>query len=198
MLDKDFCGICQRDCSDSDRAKCVGDPKLNLGSGRMLLPDYINFDAVEIVWGKMKTDILGRIEDIVSIFGENTFNKILCSHVIEHFYPQDAKKVLKDCLKILRPGGVLIVEAGCLQGQIEMYLANHSWFANNGGIKQLIRSIFGQDQHAWKELGWHHWIYTGDTMAEVMKSCGFEIAHKGIGRTHGMGKRDFRVEGRKP
>jgi len=193
MLSRDFCKICYRKCEDPDW--CLKGPKLNLGSGLMILGSHINFDTVMITRPNGKTDVLGWIENVVPIFGENVFEEILCAHVIEHFYPQDAMNVLKDCLKILRPGGKLIVEAGCIQGQIEMYVAKHPWFINNGGIKQFIMSIFGQDKHAWKELGWHHWGYTGDTMAEVMESCGYKIVHKGIGRTHGMGKRDFRVEG---
>jgi predicted SAM-dependent methyltransferase len=171
--------------------------KLNLGSGQMLLEGFLNFDAVEVHRGGRKTDMLGRIEDIVRIFGENRFEQILCSHVIEHFDKDKAKQVIRDCLAILKPAGVLIMEGPDIEGLIQLYNEGHPWVTKNGGIKQLIMAFYGHTEHQWGELGRHLWGYTKDTMAEVMTACGFEITFKGPGRTHGMGKRDFRVEGKK-
>lgn len=160
----------------------------------MLRDGYINFDAVEVIRGERKTDMLGRIEDIVSIFGENRFEEILCAHVIEHFYPEDGKKVIRDCYTLLEQDGVLIMEGPDVIGVFELYKENHHVMDSH---YKVIRNLYGSNKVGWNELGWHCWGYTRDTMAELMGSLGFEIIHKGIGRTHGMGKRDYRVEGRK-
>lgn len=42
-------------------------------------------------------------------FVENTFDGILCSHVIEHFDCHDAVRVMWDCHRVLKPGGILVV-----------------------------------------------------------------------------------------
>lgn len=161
----------------------------------MLRDDCINFDIVEIIRGDSKTDVLGRVEDITTIFGENVFSEILCAHVLEHFYPEGGKKLIQDCHTILKPGGKLILEAPDIQGIIELYNEKHNYYMSKGGIKQVISDIFGCRVHKWKELGWHHWMYTKNSAAELVKSCGFKVTFKGIGFMHGMGKRDFRVVG---
>lgn len=40
---------------------------------------------------------------------EGTFDGILCSHVIEHFDCQDAVKIVEDCRRVLKIGGLLVV-----------------------------------------------------------------------------------------
>lgn len=42
-------------------------------------------------------------------FEENTFDGILCSHVIEHFDCHEAVGILKECHRALKTGGVLVV-----------------------------------------------------------------------------------------
>lgn len=42
-------------------------------------------------------------------FNNDTFDGILCSHVIEHFDCHQAVRILSDCRRILKPGGVLVV-----------------------------------------------------------------------------------------
>lgn len=176
---------------ETDKARTCR--KLNLGSGVVLLDDYVNFDAVSIERRGKKTDVLGRIEDIVGIFGENRFDEILCTHVIEHLWPNDGLKMLQDCFSILAPNGVLVLEAPSVQGIIELYNEGHPMYKE--GISAVIDMLYGTGKHAWKELGYHKWGYTVDTAAKAMESVGFKITHKGIGTTHGMGKRDFRVVG---
>lgn len=42
-------------------------------------------------------------------FHDGEFSGILASHFFEHFHAQDALKVMQDCLRILEPGGILLV-----------------------------------------------------------------------------------------
>jgi len=161
----------------------------------MILNEYINFDAVMINRPNGSTDVIGRIEDISTIFPEEYFNEILSSHVAEHFHPAEWKKILQDCFNLLKHGGKKVVECPDIVGIITLWNEKHHVLAN---VSQLVSMIYGTGQHKWANLGWHKWGYTQDTMADVMRDCGFKIIHKGIGRTHGMGKRDLRVEGVKP
>lgn len=42
-------------------------------------------------------------------FADGTVDGILASHLIEHFTVQDAIKLMQDCVRVLKPGGVLLV-----------------------------------------------------------------------------------------
>jgi SAM-dependent methyltransferase len=40
-------------------------------------------------------------------FPDNSFCAVYGSHVLEHLYLEQAKRLLKECLRVLQPGGVL-------------------------------------------------------------------------------------------
>jgi len=41
-------------------------------------------------------------------FDDNTFDGCLCSHVLEHMDCREAVKVMRDVLRVLKPGGVFL------------------------------------------------------------------------------------------
>lgn len=186
-----LCSLCARQCSPEATARCLAAPKLNLGSGEMLLPDWINFDMTRFTRGALSTDILGRIEDITQIFKPQSFQSILSAHVIEHFRPPAGRKMIIDCFELLRPGGTLIVEGPDVIGVYETC---------KGKEEEIIRHLFGCQPHCdrWGGQWAHRWGYTKKTAAKLLAECGFTIKEIGIGLTHGMGARDFRVVGVRP
>jgi hypothetical protein len=79
-----------------------------------------------------------------------------------------------------------------------------------GRISVLARALAGTDTRKairwitsqlsdhpkrWGDRWIHRSAWTKEIIAEEMRIVGFEIVHIGIGLTHGMGERDFRVEG---
>lgn len=50
-------------------------------------------------------------------FEDETFDGIRCSHIIEHFPPQEAYQVLKETARVLRPGGIIIIQSPLLGPQ---------------------------------------------------------------------------------
>jgi len=190
------CTFCRRPESNGGtcniKAECAKNPKLNLGSGEMIKKEMINFDMTEFVMPAGKTDVLGKIEDITTLFPANFFAEILCAHVIEHFYPTDAKKVINDIKAILRPGGKLIMEAPDIMGCYDHYVLK----GKQGGLPGFISAIYGNEPHRlkWGDEWMHKWGWTGKIMSDTLASMGFKVVHVGIGLTHGMGGRDFRVE----
>lgn len=194
MLARYLCEICSRGCQGSYIDVCTKHPALNIGSGLMLNKRWINYDMQELKHGDMKTDIIGQIEDIATTFKENTFAEIYCVHVIEHFRPPAGRKIIQDCFYLLRKGGILIMEGPDVLGMYWLFTSHPQY---KGNIKYLIDGLYGRQEH-YEVLGreWgHRWGYTVHTMADLMRELGFKIRHTGIGMHHGMGKRDFRVEG---
>jgi len=166
-------------------------PRLNVGSGMMLKEGWVNFDCKEFENHGIKTNVVGRIENIVEIFGERSFMTILCSHVIEHFYFREGIKVLQDLFKLLRRNGKLILEAPDING---IY-----WLMKQRNLDDywLSQMLFGDPDHVENHgVEWAHKAGWSRHIAETeMKKIGFDVVHVGRGMTHGMGKRDFRVEG---
>lgn len=162
--------------------------QLNLGSGTMLKKESVNFDCEMTERGGLKTNVIGRIENISNIFKENTFDTILCFHVIEHLTLKAARKMLKDCRIILNNTGLLIIECPDILSVYDLY---------KNDIPKLIQTLYS-DQHYVDKQGdhWcHRYGYTRETMIEEMTNAGFKITYIGIGLSHGMGKRDMRIEG---
>lgn len=169
--------------------------KLNLGSGDTPKRNYLNFDAAIFKRTKSgtRTDVVGRIEAMP--FKSNSFYLIFCAHVIEHFPFKGSLELLQICYDLLMVDGLCIIEAPCILGAYEVYVVRQ----NN--IRKYIQMLYGTGPTAVKkygELAQHKSGWTGPILAEEMKKIGFVIDYVGHGRGHGMGKRDFRVIGRKP
>jgi hypothetical protein len=200
-----ICDLCRRpdysggSCSIS--AHCKRQPKLNLGCGISPKEQYINFDAFIYSgiqgWDKhLQTDIQGKIEDILEIFPHEYFQEIMSSHVIEHFYLEDAIVFLERQLKLLRPGGKIIVEGPCVLGIYRWYLEDRAGPKDPNGIRFLIESLYPyQNRLEYSELMAHKSGWTGEVLSKEMEKLGFKIIHVGEGQTHGTAWHDFRVEG---
>lgn len=69
--------------------------RLNLGSGCIPLPGYLNLDA-------NTNDSIFPLD-----YKDNTVDEIRASHVLEHFGFREAVTVLKEWTRVIKPGGVL-------------------------------------------------------------------------------------------
>ena len=72
--------------------------RLNLGAGDFPIPGFINLDIYE---GK-GIDIVCNI--IKLPFEDNSIDEIYCGHCIEHNILSDVRKILKECLRVLKIG----------------------------------------------------------------------------------------------
>ncbi|ALA61140.1 class I SAM-dependent methyltransferase [Nitrospira moscoviensis] len=78
--------------------------KLNLGCSVHRLPTYINVDVQE----KFKPDIVSNATSL-AFAGDNEYDLIRASHILEHFDLKDCRSVLAEWRRVLKPGGYLIV-----------------------------------------------------------------------------------------
>jgi len=83
-------------------------------------------------------------------FKDNTFNKILCTEVLEHILDNGA--VLDELYRIIKPGGKIVISVPCREGMFGSYWKNigHSYVDSNSReyhhhkgytAKQLINMI---------------------------------------------------------
>lgn len=74
--------------------------KLNLGCGKDIKEGYINLDSAKIPG----VDVVWDIEKLPLPFGDAEFDEVLANDILEHV---EYIPVLRDILRILKPGGVL-------------------------------------------------------------------------------------------
>jgi SAM-dependent methyltransferase len=81
----------------------------------------VNLDCVALVPGVIVHDISDGLP-----FPDHSFDVVYHSHVLEHLRRSDARAFIKECLRVLAPGGVLRVAVPDLEGICRLYLENLS------------------------------------------------------------------------
>ena len=77
--------------------------RLNLGCGTDIRPGWVNLDIA----GLPGVDVVHDINVLPLPFADGSFDEILCNDILEHV---DLVPVLKECHRILAPGGRMRIE----------------------------------------------------------------------------------------
>ena len=112
---------------------------LNLGCGNRAHPAWTNVDFYESARNVVVCNLLKGIP-----FPDNTFDVVYHSHVLEHFPRSSAPGFIRECFRVLRPGGVLRVVVPDLEQAVRVYL------------QKLEAAVAGSteaaDDHTWMVL----------------------------------------------
>jgi SAM-dependent methyltransferase len=111
-------------------------------------------------------------------------------HVIEHFQVWEAPKVIREWVRVLKPGAELAIECPCLDKIVQLFnVPNIPPWATFWGL-------YG-DPRLEDPLMMHHWCYTENQLRRLMESCGLAEVHGEPPRFHQQ-IRDMRMVGYKP
>jgi predicted SAM-dependent methyltransferase len=156
------------------------DCRVAIGCGDQPVSGWVNLD-VSSVPGAYFWDCRRDLP-----FADNAVTSIFAEHVFEHFeVATDAQQFLRECLRCLRPGGVVrivVPDAGAYlssyQGPWEPLTKIRPLEKVDGGWKdrwmpavyqtqmQLINAVFRQD---WQ----HKYAYDEETLTHVLRQAGF-------------------------
>jgi len=144
--------------------------KLNLGCGDKILPGYVNVDVVQERAGK-QPDISCDIKKL-TVFPDNHADEILAVHVVEHFWRWEVEDVIKEWVRVLKPGGKMILECPNLISACQEFLKNPESGALPGPEGQRTMWVFYGDP-GWKDpLMIHRWGYTPRSLGYLMHVAG--------------------------
>ena len=125
---------------------------LNLGCGDTYHKNWINIDYSSVSNYVLEHDLSKGIP-----LENETVDFLYNSHILEHFSKESAKKLLNECYRVLKPGGIIRVVIPDLKSLAEEYLkafnehklnpsdyneANYNWFVIEL-IDQLVRDESG-------------------------------------------------------
>jgi hypothetical protein len=173
-----------------------GPVRLNLGCGDKVLPEFINVDVAP-ARGGLSPDVQCDVRTLEK-FGENYADEIMAVHLIEHIDRWEVVDVLKRWKDVLKPGGRLILETPNLLSACKALLADPVNAARPGASGRMsMWPLYGDP--SWKDpLMMHKWLYTPQSLAEVLFEVGFASIKQEPAQFKMREPRDMRLVAIKP
>lgn len=170
--------------------------KLNLGCGDKILPDYVNVDVVESRAGK-KPDVICDLHQLTP-FEDNAADEILSVHVVEHFWRWEVVDILREWVRVLKPGGKMILECPNLISACQALLSNPDVAAGPGQEGQRSMWVFYGDPRWQDPYMVHRWAYTPKSLGAIMFEAGLRDLQQEPAQFKLREPRDMRITGVKP
>lgn len=170
--------------------------RLNLGCGDKILEGYTNVDVASQRAGKLP-DVICDIRNLDK-FSDNSVDEILAVHVVEHFWRWEVVDILREWVRVLKPGGKMILECPNLKSACEEFLRDVDKNAQPGPEGQRSMWVFYGDPSWSDPLMVHRWGYTPLSLAQVMFEAGLEDLRQEPAQFKLREPRDMRVTGCKP
>ncbi len=170
--------------------------RLNLGCGDKVLPGYVNVDVAEARGGR-KPDVLCDLRRL-DVFETDSADEILSVHVVEHFWRWEVLDVLREWLRVLRPGGAMILECPNLVTACAELLKGPDRFAGPGTEGQRTMWVLYGDPSWQDPLMVHRWGYTPQSLQRLMEEAGLVNVRQEPAQFKLREPRDMRLVGEKP
>jgi len=158
--------------------------KLHVGAGKCVLAGWLNTDI------KLEMSDVFFLDAIKPFpFDENAFDYVYSEHMIEHISRPDASFMLRECRRVLKPGGTLRIATPDLQVITGLYgndgdVDKHhyvKWITDklvNNASEYHTGFVINQAFYSWG----HQFLYDGELLTESLRDAGFtEIQRRPMG-----------------
>jgi SAM-dependent methyltransferase len=182
-------------------ARALGDEspralRLNLGCGDKILPGYVNVDVVESRAGQ-HPDVLCDLHELAP-FADGSADEVLAVHVVEHFWRWEVASVLREWVRVLKPGAPLILECPNIASACSTFLADPVQGARGDAAGQRTMWVFYGDPQWHDPLMVHRWGYTPQSLAALLAEVGLVQVRQEPAQYKLREPRDMRIVGVKP
>lgn len=94
---------------------------LNIGCGRRYHRDWVNLDLEASDPTIIRHDVTRGVP-----FERSQFDAVYHSHILEHLNPDQGERLINECFRVLRPGGILRIVVPDLERIAGLYLETHA------------------------------------------------------------------------
>jgi predicted SAM-dependent methyltransferase len=170
----------------------TGDLRLHLGCGPRVLDGWVNIDA------RIRPHVLTmKLPRGLRRLGAASARYIYASHFLEHLeYPQTASALVKECHRLLVPGGVIRLVVPGIEKIIRAYVAdNQAFFKIQAELHPAwCTTKLEHLMYALQLDGAHKYGYDFETLQKLLSQAGFrEVLLSGYNQsTHDDLRIDYR------
>lgn len=171
--------------------------RLNLGCGRHVLDGWTNIDVQPSSQAPRAPDILCDLKSIP--LPDGCAEEAMAIHVFEHFYFWETPGVLLEWRRLLRPGGVLVLELPDLMKCCRNVLEGATLKKGGKDPNQLgMWGLYG-DPREHDPYMVHRWGWAPATLRALLEVSGFTGVREEPTKWHPAGRahRDMRIVSRK-
>lgn len=163
--------------------------RLNLGCGRKVKDGWVNVDIVAHPRAPRPPELLCDLRAVP--LPDNHAHEVMAVHVLEHFYRWEVPGVLAEWRRLLKPGGLLVLELPDLLKCARNLLDGKS-------DEQTYFGLYGDPSHEDPYMC-HRWGWYPETLRAALADAGFADIVEARPQFHPAGKdhRDMRMEARK-
>lgn len=135
-------------------------PALNIGTGGVDLPGWVNLDESK------PGDVLARVPPVP--FKSGAIGEVLMCHVLEHMPQQEGVELLREALRVLRPGGQITVVVPDSRSIFLAYLLGQ---VSNFELNDAFIYSYCQESQ-------HRWCYDWRSLHRLVREVGFVDVHR--------------------
>lgn len=143
---------------------------LHVGCGTTPLPDWIEGKETRLdIDGQHDPDIVASMTDLGDIGG---YDFLYCSHALEHLYPYEVGRALKEFRRVLKDGGAAFICVPNLDGLRPTF---DTAYTSDGGQEISGFHMFYGDPRLIESNPHmaHHSGFVPETLKRVMEGAGF-------------------------
>lgn len=173
--------------------------KINACCGRHVLEGWTNVDVVPSTHKKARGKVPEILADARSVpLPDGCADEIMCIHGFEHFYPWEASDLLREWLRLLRPGGVLVLEMPDVIKCAENLISGFA-LPGKDPLQFNMWGLYG-DPGTKDPFMMHKWGWHPASLRQALKQHGFADIADESPQWHAAGsvRRDMRMTARKP
>ena len=167
--------------------------KLNLGCGHRLLDGFVNVDLPGN-WSNKLPDVAADVTKRLP-FDDGSAEEVHAYHVLEHIWRWQVEDTLRDWVRVLAPGGQLVLEMPCFE-KVFGYIARCARQGEALEPRMSVWAMYGDPNYK-SEAMTHKWLWSKAELRDVLTGLGLVDVAVEAPHTH-IAARDMRMVARKP
>lgn len=149
------------------------DIRLNLGCGEYLLQGFINIDSMICAPGV----IVAEVPPLA--FSDESVSEVYMGHFLEHMDGQRGRELLRECFRVLVPGGKIGVVVPDFRECARRYVMNEEmmfqWPAGSWHDMRDLDKLCHFILFSTCQPSHHLWAYDLDSLGRALAESGFEV-----------------------